>query len=328
MTLSPDPRKTAAVREDLRARLHRSLEHLLFEAAAGVVPPAVSRDALGAIVAAGGGYPSALVFALHGALLAAAREEQVDRFADHGRALADLPPALAIASPEVTVGALCTEDPGLAGQGIMAAAFQDDLGLTAILCPPEAEAAATARAALAEALAALKACVPAWYSELALLSGQVLLASPSPDAKRGFGGATTFDAFGAMVLNPAGVPDPAAALMGLIHESAHQRLFLHHLDDPVLLNDAEARHVSPLRREPRPMEGVFHAAWVSARMALAAREIARTANAPAWAEDLERLGGVSLRNFEDCIPVIEAEARFTPLGQRLLADAREAMRAP
>lgn len=53
----------------------------------------------------------------------------------------------------------------------------------------------------------------------------------------------------------------------VIHETSHIHLNCLMATDPIILNLPEERFLSPLRLDPRPMVGVFHAAYVSARIA-------------------------------------------------------------
>ena len=54
----------------------------------------------------------------------------------------------------------------------------------------------------------------------------------------------------------------------LTHESAHAHLFSLSLGDSFVTNPDDELHLSPLRRDPRPLDGLFHATYVSARIAL------------------------------------------------------------
>ena len=53
----------------------------------------------------------------------------------------------------------------------------------------------------------------------------------------------------------------------IIHEASHIHLNCLMVDDPLILNLPTERYISPLRPDPRPMLGVFHATFVSARIA-------------------------------------------------------------
>jgi hypothetical protein len=52
----------------------------------------------------------------------------------------------------------------------------------------------------------------------------------------------------------------------VIHEASHIHLNCLMSIDPLILNSSSERFISPLRPDPRPMVGVFHATYVSARI--------------------------------------------------------------
>lgn len=52
----------------------------------------------------------------------------------------------------------------------------------------------------------------------------------------------------------------------IVHECAHQHLFALQLLDPVVLNDKTQLFNAPIRKQQRPMDGIFHACFVLARM--------------------------------------------------------------
>lgn len=52
----------------------------------------------------------------------------------------------------------------------------------------------------------------------------------------------------------------------IVHECAHQHLFALQLLDTIILNDKNELFNAPIRKQKRPMDGVFHACFVLARM--------------------------------------------------------------
>lgn len=52
----------------------------------------------------------------------------------------------------------------------------------------------------------------------------------------------------------------------LVHETAHLHLDQIMEFDPLVLNDPSHRYSSPIRKDPRPMRGVYHATFVLARL--------------------------------------------------------------
>jgi hypothetical protein len=143
-------------------------------------------------------------------------------------------------------------------------AFQDDLGLTARLIAPPAAAVEAVQRRIVGLLGRLDAVLPAWSQEFRALVSLILLAETSSG---GFGGASAFPAWGAILVSPRAQRDDLALLLTLIHESSHLKLFSAYLDDEVVLNAPENTYSSPLRKELRPMNGIYHAAVVLARMA-------------------------------------------------------------
>ncbi|ROU04000.1 aKG-HExxH-type peptide beta-hydroxylase [Histidinibacterium lentulum] len=326
LSMRTDAETIRRIKLDVRRRLHRSLDHLIFEAAADQVPPALSRERLAALTLSEP-FPSPIVFAAHAALLRAAETDRADLFARDSAALAALPEGEHHA-PEAPVMALLHERAlSPAACEFLKRAFLDDIGLTADLVGPSEEEADRAADLVGLALSGFGQALPERHAEFSALVCMIVLAKPGPEADRGFGGATVFDAFGAVLVNVEALKSPARTLMTLVHEAAHQQLFLCHLDDPVLLNDAEPRHVSPLRKEPRPMEGVFHAAWVSAKMALVADAMLRSGNSPQWVAELAAYRESSIAAVQDALPTIEAGAEFTPLGAELFRELRSTAEA-
>jgi hypothetical protein len=109
----------------------------------------------------------------------------------------------------------------------------------------------------------------------------------------------------------------------LVHEAAHQHLnYLWHQDE-IILNEDSGTYSSPLRREPRPLSGIFHAAFVLARTMRGLRSLQNSAE-----YDPEKFPVVTGYNnkknpagfkekFNDCIVTLDKHAEFTVLGQQL-----------
>lgn len=82
-------------------------------------------------------------------------------------------------------------------------------------------------------------------------------------------GDTSNRSFGAVWLR---VPEPEDDQVGywiehIVHEVSHMRLELFRELDAVVLNPrSEKKYKAPIRDDPRPMQGVFHATFVLARM--------------------------------------------------------------
>ena len=53
----------------------------------------------------------------------------------------------------------------------------------------------------------------------------------------------------------------------IVHEAAHQRFHAEFEVEPALVNPADVNWSSPIRSDPRPLEGSFHATFVFVRLA-------------------------------------------------------------
>jgi hypothetical protein len=110
---------------------------------------------------------------------------------------------------------------------------------------------------------------------------------------------------------------------GLIHESAHAHLFSLSLGESFVHNPDDERYPSPLRRDPRPLDGIFHAAYVCARMhyALSHAVEARVLTKGVQKEAQKALVA-SRTAFQDGFGTLNEHASLTPLGDRVIDSAR------
>jgi HEXXH motif-containing protein len=203
-----------------------------------------------------------------------------------------------------------------------------DQTFRAVPAPPERAAGCQSR--LEAALALIEAGDPELAAEIrTLVSDIVLGAAPLERGVMQFEGASSFMLWGAMLLNAGDTWTTLGAAQALAHESGHTLLFGHCIDGKLVENDAEARFSSPLRADPRPMEGIFHATYVTARMyrcvakLLAARVLDR-----AMTEEATTALSAHRRGFDAGLSVIERDAHLTPLGREVIDGARRFMAAP
>jgi len=164
--------------------------------------------------------------------------------------------------------------------------------------------------------------------ELRALIVEIVGAAPShaPGA-RPFGSVSSLMLWGLVIVNLERYASAQALVEGLVHEAAHLLLFAHSVDGPLVTNAIEERYTSPLRSDPRPMDGVFHATFVSARMYYVTRRL-REAATPALAIDTDRLGE-RLKLFRDLyfggLETVQAHAKLTPSGRRIITESVDYM---
>jgi hypothetical protein len=168
---------------------------------------------------------------------------------------------------------------------------------------------------------------PELLGEFEALVTDVLLVGQAKDHRFTLGAVSCFETWGGLFLNP-GLQHDALDLVGTIaHECTHLLLFAYALDEPLIMNPRDELHYSPLRDAPRSMDGIYHAAIVSARMTHAFR---RQLKSDALSAPLVRLAhgriASSIDNFERGLAVIRESGRLSPLAEAILEDAIELVR--
>jgi hypothetical protein len=120
---------------------------------------------------------------------------------------------------------------------------------------------------VAQAMELIAEADPALAAELrALVVEVVAVGSNQGSGGQAFAGASSFMLWGAILLNAERHATRLDVIGGLVHEAAHQLLFGLSIDKPLAENPISERYDSPLRIDPRPMDGIFHATFVCARI--------------------------------------------------------------
>ena len=202
-----------------------------------------------------------------------------------------------------------------------------DPDLPLAILPPPPELAAAARSLIEAALALLRSAHPALAAEIAALVREIVLVTGPADPKAlRFDGASSFMLWGTMLLNASVLQTKLEMVQRIAHESGHNLLFGLASDGPLVENDDQERFASPLRVDPRPIDGIYHATFVSARMHQAvARLLEAGALAGAEREEAERALAQNAANFARGLQVLDRHARLTPMGSAALAGARAYM---
>lgn len=100
----------------------------------------------------------------------------------------------------------------------------------------------------------------------------------------------------------------------IVHEASHMHLNCLMSVDPCILNSSDERFVSPLRSDLRPMLGVFHATFVSARVARTMINLYQQVED----ENLVQIIAESLDEVIRGLGEIERHAKLTECGNELL----------
>lgn len=199
------------------------------------------------------------------------------------------------------------------------------------LAAPQADEWRGFEESVTAALALIEEADAVLAAELRAVIVQIVGAiSAAQNGGRRFGGASSFMLWGAVVLNVRQHSNRLEMLAGLVHEAAHQLLFGLSIDEPLVENPIDERYGSPLRSDPRPMDGIFHATFVCARMHYAyARLMDAAKNSLSQAERdfiAERLRD-HRRKFLDGRETLQRFGRLTNNGDRILSAAADYMQS-
>jgi hypothetical protein len=168
-----------------------------------------------------------------------------------------------------------------------------------------------------DAFEVLDRVAPEIGAEIRSLVTEIVFASSVPTLS--FGGATSFFCWGALFLSADRYRTLVTMIDGLTHESAHAHLFSLSLGDSFVTNPDDELHPSPLRRDPRPLDGLFHATYVSARMHYAHSHVIESGALSENEESEARKTLAASRTaFSEGLKTLNDYASLTPLGGRVM----------
>ena len=223
-----------------------------------------------------------------------------------------------------------TLDDGALGEGVAALyarALDDDANTSVRIRAVDDEELARGRALYDEATSLLRIVAPDLFAEIAALAHETVFvrdASEVGEQSTGFDGASTFYLWGAVVLNATRQHCRTGLAVALAHEVGHAYLLGSTLGAPLVDNDASERYASPLRLDPRPMDGLVHASFVLARMIWCQdRMLASGLLSNAEQQEVCAERAVNYARFKSSAPLIALHARFSETGRGLWTAARD-----
>jgi len=172
---------------------------------------------------------------------------------------------------------------------------------------------AGAASRVSSALSLLDEGVPELAQEIRGIVREIVLVTDVASHEtepRSFDGASTFYLWGTIFLN-VGNATRLDLAQAIVHEAAHLLLFGLMTGQPLTDNDMAERYASPLRQDPRPMEGVVHAAYVLARMSYALERLLESKILSSEEQNNAREDLLAHRTrFFDTLPIILPHVRF------------------
>ena len=185
---------------------------------------------------------------------------------------------------------------------------------------------------LNQCLQFIEIAASAFFGELQALTTQFIFAKPGADAKLSFGGASSFALWGAIALNGLAHDNWWDYVPRVVHEYSHNMLFGLAAEEQLVLNDPSERYKSPLRVEPRPVDGIYHACYVSARNVVLMDMLQRSL--PDIETDMDRAtlqalmrdsSDFAMKSYRDCLDVLNTHGKMTDLGHAVLDEAADYM---
>lgn len=108
----------------------------------------------------------------------------------------------------------------------------------------------------------------------------------------------------------------------IVHEAAHIHLNSILATDPLVLNDISELHTSSVRKDPRPLIGIYHAMFVSCRVLMAFNACRGYLNNMYMSTQYE----IVQEQFNKAFAICESHAKLTKLGKEILENCREYIR--
>lgn len=186
--------------------------------------------------------------------------------------------------------------------------------------------------AIEVAMSHLRDAAPELHGEIQTVVRDFILSKPDGTNLVNYSGASSFALFGAFTINAETQVEWTQNYRQIVHEAGHNLLFAIACEEPLVTDDPSIRTDSPIRADPRPMDGIFHAAFVSAREAyafdvlLSLHEVKDHLD-PGDAQILEELLGMSVVAFWQARETLRSHAQLTELGDAVLSDCEAYMSA-
>jgi HEXXH motif-containing protein len=181
-----------------------------------------------------------------------------------------------------------------------------------------------------QALKIINTIIPELAQEIDVLVKTIVLGSgKNEDGSASFGNVSAAEVFGSIITNSDASPNLYAALETIVHEEVHILLFGYCSGSEKLVNNPEdERYRSPLRKDLRPLDGIFHATFVLARIHLMLKSLPKVDLPEALpSEGIEARIAFVKERFDMGLDVLNTNANFTPQGRKILDAAAAYMGA-
>ncbi|HEX4266225.1 MAG TPA: HEXXH motif-containing putative peptide modification protein [Verrucomicrobiae bacterium] len=204
-----------------------------------------------------------------------------------------------------------------------------DSSITFEIYPPSKEAFLSCQRQIHDALALLDSGDPELAGEIRALLREIVLASGTKDPTAyTFDGASSFMLWGAIIINADRNDGAIGMVQMLAHESAHNLLFGFSADEALVENSPDELFSSPLRKDPRPMDGIYHATFVTARMYRVVHQLIESGVLDAASKaKAQKDMAENTQLFKQGIETVQRFGKLSALGENVMRGAIDYMAA-
>lgn len=270
------------------------------------------------------GRVSPLTFSFYSDAVLAIEDDEIEAATDFFNGLLELP------FPPDRTSVTDLADPATSSLAQRFVRFVDtDEKVRFVAYSPSPEESARCRENIRAAFELMDAADPAQAAEIRGLITEICLAAGDKNPKvLTFDGASSFMLWGGIFINAGRDSNPVAMAQMLAHETAHVLMFGLGAEQPLVANEDDELFSSPLRLDPRPMDGIYHATFVTARMHRLVKRLLDSGKLSAADTELARKDLVeNARLFQKGIEVVQSHGKLTPVGRELMRGATDYMAA-
>lgn len=171
-----------------------------------------------------------------------------------------------------------------------------------------------------KALDRLRIAIPDLAHEFESIVNQVILVIGDKEkVSYDFAGGSCYMLWGALFINATLHQNDIEIIHAIAHESAHSLLFGFTINELLVTNPDDEKYTSPLRDDPRPMDGIFHSVFVLARMHYAMTQLLNSNLLTKDEADIaKKFQAIDSDCFFNGYEVVKRNAKFTKSGQKLM----------
>ena len=178
-----------------------------------------------------------------------------------------------------------------------------------------------------DALALIAEHAPRSHAEMDPVIAEIVLAQdPVGTSETELAACSSLERWGSMLINTDALESSLLLAEAVMHEAAHSYLYGASPVEFHVRNPIGELHKSPLRADPRPMDGIYHATFVLARTCFSMNEFAASVTLdPEMRRDARYRAEQCRSLFEEGYGVLDRHADYTDEGRAIMAAAHDYM---